>query len=373
MKKIVIYSKRKRISKIQKKKKVNKTYLINLYFTKKNKVQRLINKLIIIIVLLITILKLFYFKTKLKIQDNNNNINYENEINNYNIYDFENKTFAILRKECSTCGLFSFYIYFLGCANIYINKGYIPIIDLKSYPNMYNNFSSSYNYTNPWEYFYEQPYGYTLELVLNKTTNIQYFDCKGEDNRPSETQIFYNKILINYWHILAINFLPIKRELIIKSNIIWKELFKDSNNVLGVKIRGTDYISVKPKYHPISPTVENAIMDVKNMNTKYKYDYIFFASEDEKIKEKFIKEFKDNIKYLNPDIRINYDYNSKKFFTAQKDVIGNIDYAQNYIINIYILTKCIDIVMTRGSGAAGIIIFTKGFRHSLIYNLGENP
>ena len=38
-------------------------------------------------------------------------------------------------------------------------------------------------------------------------------------------------------------------------------------------------------------------------------------------------------------------------------------------MNIYILSKCTDIIMTRGSGGAGIIILTEGFRNSLIYNL----
>ena len=367
--------------------KLNKVNLNNLYFTKKNKVMKLKK---IIIVFLIVLLVYIYYKPKfeLKIKDNKNiknNIYYKlkhnliinkdnpitnNETNSYN-KNIQIHSFAILRKECSTCGLFSFYIYFLGCANKYINKGYIPIIDLKSYPNMYNNFSKTYNEKNPWEYFFEQPYGYTLEMVLKNETNITYFYCKGEDNRPNEVKIFYNKISIDYWHILATKFLPIKRELIIEANIIRKKLFGESKNILGVKIRGTDYLSVKPRYHPKPPSINQSITDVKEMDNKYKYDYIFFASEDEKIKERFIKEFKDKIKYFNSNIKINYNYDIKKFFTAQKDVIGNIEYAQNYIINIYILTKCIDIVMTRGSGGAGIIIFTKGFRHSLIYNLGE--
>ena len=57
------------------------------------------------------------------------------------IFNQTNNTFLIIRKYCRVCGLFSFYIYYLGCATQYINLGYIPIIDLKTHPNVYNGFT----------------------------------------------------------------------------------------------------------------------------------------------------------------------------------------------------------------------------------------
>ena len=97
----------------------------------------------------------------------------------------------------------------------------------------------------------------------------------------------------------------------------------------------------------------------------------FFASEDEKIKTRIISEFKDKIKYLNANKIINYGYQRNELFIKNKDVAGDLEYAKNYLMNIYILSKCIDIIMTRGSGGAGIIILTEGFRNSIIYNLGN--
>ncbi len=40
-------------------------------------------------------------------------------------------------------------------------------------------------------------------------------------------------------------------------------------------------------------------------------------------------------------------------------------------MNIYILGKCTDIVMSRGSGGVGVILNSNGFRNSIFYNLGE--
>ena len=52
-------------------------------------------------------------------------------------------------------------------------------------------------------------------------------------------------------------------------------------------------------------------------------------------------------------------------------IYGNIEYIKNYVLNIIILSKCLDIITTKCNGAAAIFILTKGFRNSKIYNLGE--
>ena len=359
------------------KKIINKNYfnlITNAY--KKNNNNPLIIKFIKNIVFFIISFAFIFLSIYIGIHliKNKNNIN-ENEIENYsNLISkkslYENETFAILRRNCTFCGLFAFYIYYLGCINMYLIKGYIPIVDLMSFPNTYNNFSSID--FNPWESFFEQPFGFTLKEALKKN-RVKIFYCIGQDNRPDDKNIYYNKLSIDYWHNTAMKYIPIKKEIIKETNIIIQKLFKGSKNILGVKIRGTDYITRKPRWHPIPPKVEDTINDVKKMDIKNNYDWIFFASEDEQIKEKFIKEFEGKIKYLNPNIKLNYYINNRTndLLVKQKEICGNLEYAKNYVMNIYILSKCIDIVMTRGSGGAGIIILTKGFRNSLIYNLGE--
>ena len=75
------------------------------------------------------------------------------------------------------------------------------------------------------------------------------FECIGEGNRPNERFIYYNKLSMDFWHEAAMKYIPIKKEIIQEANIIMKKLFKASNNILGVKFRGTDYIKKKPPYH----------------------------------------------------------------------------------------------------------------------------
>ena len=291
-------------------------------------------------------------------------MSYEEKLKNY-----QSKQFVILRRlECPDCGFFSFYIVHLGCINKYLLEGYIPIIDLQSFQNVYNKGNISIK--NPWELFFYQPYNYTLEEVKQYGQNLKYIKCNSGNYRPDEINIYYINKSINFWHTFANKYMPIRNEIIQEANIIKSNLFNNSNNILGVKIRGTDYLSVKPKKHSVQPKIEQVITDVKIMDKHYNYDYIFFATEDEKIKQKFIPEFGYKLKLLNPNVVVHYSYYNKYKINSNININGNLDYIKNYLLNIIILSKCLDIITSRCSGAAGIFILSKGFRHAKIYNLG---
>jgi hypothetical protein len=313
------------------------------------------------------------FILSFNIKKNKSNLYFDNIFNKFNFSDFDNTKFAIIKRtNCPSCGLFSFYNVYLGCANQYLGKGYIPIVDMKSFKNIYNNYTILNN--NIWELFFEQPFGYTLEEIEKKAKLKEEKICtsSSEDLRPNEIDIYYSQVAINYWHDFAKKFLPIKKKLIKEADIIMKKLFYKSKNILGVKLRGTDYIAMKPGGHPKMPDLNITINDVKNMDIKNNYDWIFISSEDENIKERYIKEFKKKIKYLNPNIEINYNYKQTLMITDNDIIKGNLDYAKNYLLNIIILSKCTDLVTVRCSGAAGVFVLTEGFNNTLIYNLGLN-
>lgn len=263
---------------------------------------------------------------------NNQNINKFQKMINSNLKSFSNSNyepskFAIIRRtNCPVCGFFSFYIVHLGCINKYINRGFIPIIDVMSFPNIFNGFNISKN--NYWENFFNQPFGYSLKDIKKNAKTIKYIECTGLEIRPDPNYIYYNQMLINYWHDIAEKYMPIKNEILIETYMIMNKLFNGSMNILGVKMRGTDYISSKPGGHPIPPKVEIVILDVTNMDSKYKYDWIFMTTEDEIIKEQFIKKFKNKIKLYNPNKRINYNYTLGDNIMLNKEINGNLDYAK---------------------------------------------
>ena len=179
-----------------------------------------------------------------------------------------------------------------------------------------------------------------------------------------------NKVLINYWHNIANRYMPIKIEISKESDMIMYKLFKNSKNILGVLIRGTDYIARKPKHHPIQPKPEIVIQDIKKMNNKNKYNNIFLVTEDDIIRKKFIKKLNKKVKYYKFKKNIGYNYKSKMLLSNNKIIKGNMEFIKIYLINIVILSKCIDIITSRTSGSVGAFIISNGFRNIKIYYLG---
>ena len=122
----------------------------------------------ILCVLFLFLIIFFFFKFKINYIRHNyyTNLKLKKPINENN---FKNITFAIIRRtSCKTCGLFSDYIVYLGCINLYINKGFLPIIDMQTYRNIFNEFNVSKTNGNPWEFFFEQPYGQSLDNLKKK-------------------------------------------------------------------------------------------------------------------------------------------------------------------------------------------------------------
>lgn len=278
----------------------------------------------------------------------------------------------ILTLRNPICGLFCFYTEYLGCFQKYINLGYIPIFELISFPNMFNGFHANSSNENPWEVYFNQPFGYTLKDIKKNAKIIKYRNCKVHwTKRPNGANIYINKILQNYWHNVALMYMPIKEIILNECNRIINKKFKGSKNVLGVLVRGTDYLTRKPRHHAIQPNTTDVIKDIKSMNKKYNYDYIFLATEDELIKNKFMNTFHDKLKFIKSNIKINYNYKKKSYLALNKDVKGNKIFNKNYLLNIIILSKCIDLICSRTNGSVGVFVLTNGFRNTKVYYIGN--
>ena len=175
---------------------------------------------------------------------------------------------------------------------------------------------------------------------------------------------------MKYWHNFANQYIPIKKEIINESNKIIKTIFKDSKNVLGVLLRGTDYVAMRPHGHPIPPKIKDVIKDVKFLDNKYNYNWIFLATEDNNIRDIFLKSIGIKAKCLLSKTKIFYDYSTKKPLAYSIDFKSNLDFNKIYLLNIIILSKCLDLLAANTSGTAGIFILTEGFRYYKVYDLG---
>ena len=175
-----------------------------------------------------------------------------------------------------------------------------------------------------------------------------------------------NYIYIEFFRDMVKKYIPIKKEIIEEANIIWAKLFKDSKNILGVLGRGTDFVKLKPPDHPIPPSTETMIVDVKQMDEKNKYDWIYLATEDDNIRNTFIKEFGEKLKMVQNK---NIDY--KGGFIGENKNLQGIEFQKIYLLSIIILSKCIDVILARCNANLGVFLFSEGFRESKLYSLGH--
>ena len=298
-----------------------------------------------------------------------NSTQFNNDFEINKTLDYETKTFGIItRKDCPPCGLFSYYSLHLGCILIYLSQGYIPIIDVRSFPNAFNghNTHSPQNKINPWEVLFNQPFGYTLDEVKKNAKKIEDLSCSWTNMAPAEGHVYSNQLTLEFYREMSRKYMSIKKEIMDEANITWEKLFGNTKNVLGALGRGTDFVSLNPDGHSIPPSTEKMIEDVKKMDEKNKYDWIYLATEDDDIRNKFKKEFGKKLKMVQDK---NIDYTGG--YIGDNPNLQGIEFQKLYLLSMIILSKCIDVVVARCSGAMGAFIFSEGFRESIVYFLGQ--
>ena len=103
---------------------------------------------------------------------------------------------------------------------------------------------------------------------------------------------------------------------------------------------------------------------------KININIFFLGTEDNDIRDAFIKKFGHKLKYLLPDKKISYN-SGDGLITYNRDVYGNMNFLKTYLYNVVILSRCIDIILSRTSGAAGVYIMSNGYRNKIVYYMGE--
>ena len=163
-------------------------------------------------------------------------------------------TYYIIRRRYETTGLFARYNMIAGHIRYALAKGWLPVVDMQNYPNPYLP-PEKLGKENSWEYFFEQPLRINLEQAFSGENIIL---STGEEiyPRPHEDMSFYenkNNALTEWRMLVKLGLLKIKSERLAEIAATREKLFSPKDRVLGVLLRGTDYVAKRPKWHPIPP------------------------------------------------------------------------------------------------------------------------
>ena len=281
------------------------------------------------------------------------------------------KTYYIIRRFHTEVGLFSNYIIFAGHIRYALANGWLPVIDMKHYPNAYLE-PQLLGKVNAWEYYFCQPFNITLDEAYSGRNIIL---CDGIKNKsfPSGSMNYFNNVNneLTEWRMLVkLGLLRIQPKMYESIMAEYNSLISKDDRVLGVKLRGTDYFALKPKDHHIQPPIDFALNTIKNLKTQWKCNKIFLATEDKNIFQRFKEEFGDEcitsqMAYV--------DYDGKGFINAYNVTRENSLFlkGKEYLTQIVILSKCKNVALCQCSGTVGLMMMTDGFEQAVVFDLGR--
>lgn len=285
------------------------------------------------------------------------------------------KTYYVIRRQIPDVGLFSNYVVFAGHIRYALANGWLPVIDMKHFPNAYLD-PKLLGKVNAWEYYFCQPFNITLDEAYSGR-NIIISNGSTVKPWPSGSMNYFNNVNneLTEWRMLVkLGLLRIQPKLYEEIMREYDLLIPKNERILGVKLRGTDFFSFPLPGHPIPPSIDFAIDTVKKLKAQWNCDKIFLATEDKNIFLRCKDEFGDEcitsaMEYV--------DYGGKGVVNQYNVARENSFYlkGKEYLTQIVILSKCRYLISAQCSGLIGLMMMTDGFEQAVIFDLGKygNP
>lgn len=283
-------------------------------------------------------------------------------------YGTENsdKIFYVVRRAGSKVGLFSLVLTSLGYIKYAVDHGYIPVIDMHNEDNTYMQQDRK---GNVWEYYFEQPCGYTLDDIRHSShVIIGNGIIDGRIPFPGE-DIAYNDEELEKWKAIADRYLIVRPEIRQEADELWKRL-SGRKRVLGVLLRGTDYVNSRPKDHPVQPTIEQAIDKMDEVLTSQEFQKIYLATEDAGIYQELCNRYGGKIVSMDVERYITDKTENINDISVKKST-NKYQMGKDYLINILVLSKCDYLLAGNAGGSQGALLFRDMKSAKYIFDLGR--
>lgn len=247
-------------------------------------------------------------------------------------------------------------------------KGYCPYIDWKNYKTQYYDGKK-----NAWEYFFKQPSNLT-ENEVYKSKKVYLSGWSFKTVNPEglfEADVFTDKRIRGKSSEMLCEHIHFSDEVL---SIVNKEATSlNISECIGVYIRGTDYVKLKPSGEYVQPSVDQMKCKIHEFENKYNAP-IFLVTEDGDIFDNLKKEFGDIIRIVSFDTFIrNYE---------GKDVLSKSDVlekdkklrGQKYLAKMILLAKCKYFVGSMTQGSKFSYILNNGnYSDEYVFDLGLYP
>ncbi|MBQ7349168.1 MAG: hypothetical protein IJW47_04150 [Clostridia bacterium] len=293
-------------------------------------------------------------------------------------YGMENKdkTFYVARRFSQVEGHCSLLMTMLGHCNRAIEMGMIPVIDMQNYYSELWQDETRKGKDNAWEYFYEQPGGYTLPDI-SRSKNILLSDGVHARKAPSYRTTFDSETKISFWHEIYKKHIHFNIETKKCVSEIKKKFLFSQGKILAVSVRrgiewGHKINDEGFKCHLKVPDFETIITDAKKLKKEWGCDKIFLVIDDEEGLERFKFEFPNEVLYVERDRR-KYFINGLPNPGAEKDFVMSeqiYDREVKYLAEVMCIAECSSFLGTKSSTSLASMII-KGSRFKNLQLYGE--
>ena len=248
-------------------------------------------------------------------------------------------------------------------------KGYCPVVDFMNYETQYKD--KLLDEPNVWEYYFKPVSELTLtDAYQSKNVILSGLSCRNKcydylDQKLDEKSLDKARDFV-------------KRRIAFAEKIeeaAQKELsFIVPEKTLGLYLRGTDYIKLKPAGHPVQPSPDDAIKKAEGMMKKYNLENVFLVTEDEEIYLKVKAFYGKKLKLVSFDSFIR-NYIGDTFLGKDQTLLDQLakspyERGKNYLVKLIVLSRCKCFVGGNTCGSWAANVFSQGFAESFIFDLG---
>lgn len=243
-------------------------------------------------------------------------------------------------------------------------KGCIPSIEL----NRDNEEKFS------WDWYFEQPYKI---IGLDNLDDFKRIKCNKKSVMYCPAMdLAYQTDSKDFqtWSFLFRKFVKLNSE---TARYVEEEQTKlqIGSDTLGILMRGTDYLTLKPKGHPIQPDPQTLLDDAKEMFLANGYEKVYVATDERKMFNLACESF--GINRVLENKRTYYD----EIFYRNETVteIGQVHFEREndnywkgieYLSSLILLSRCNGIVAGNCGGTLFAVLFSGEYKVKKIFMLG---
>lgn len=281
-------------------------------------------------------------------------------------------TIYIIRPRTDgTEGLMSLFINAVHNLCFAEEHGYEAVIDFQNYHTQYSDDVGGKK--NVWDFYFTQP----SKCSLNEAYQSKNVILSGLEISWYKTELMkksYDDVDLKKSHDFIFGKINFSVNVETAVTEVLDKMQIQLDKTLGLYLRGTDYIALKPSGHPIQPTVEQAIDVVNEYIAKYDIEKVFLVTEDAKIYKKIKSKYADMCVTVPGDTFVE-DYKGKNYLSHDNSIselnVSPYMRGLNYLVKLIILSKCGYFVGGDTMGAWSTMLFAGGsYKKKYIFDLG---